>query len=485
MDGSAVIASGPRSDVFGTGSNSSMRLGMLPAGVGAKLWGSRIGGPRLLYGLIGTLAVVATAASAGVLAGGWAALAGAALIALCPHHVHFSRSSNNVILDSLFVTGGALFLFLVLRSGSPRHACLAGACAGLALYGYGGGRVMPVVVVLSLPVVLWRFRASGGRQTLLVLALAAGFSAAGGPNLRFAASRFSEWNGRFNQTSVFASEWHRDELARQGSEKGVLLNQFRLGTIGLLSSAPTIDIYTGRPMIAPAVLPALGIVGLGWLLGRRRFADGFIAALVVGGNLAGVALTMSTPQPQRASSLVPMLAVLGGAAVAGLLAIVPERVGRAPLRAALGCLVIGAFLAREAAGFPLSWEPYAEAGGRHAAFAQSMAATVAAPAFAAEQIYFHAAPFLYWEFPSIRYLLPGRQAVDVFEERPASFPPGLHLCSEEYQERCRAWATNLGIVRGVALAHPAYPKKNLGFLFRVPARPAEPPPIDRQPGPAL
>ena len=74
-----------------------------------------------------------------------------------------------------------------------------------------------------------------------------------------------------------------------GWETQVLLNQVRLGTIGVLSSGPTIDIFTGVPMIAPPLLPALGIAGLGWLYGRRRFfSEASLAALVIGGNLAGV-----------------------------------------------------------------------------------------------------------------------------------------------------------------------------------------------------
>ncbi len=487
MDGKELLGPGPRSDVFGTGSNSSMHLGMLPAGIGPRLWSSPIGGARLLYGVIGTLAVAATAATAGLLGGSWAAIAAAALIALCPHHLYFSRSAQNVVLDSLFVTVGVLFLLAVLRSGSPRYACLAGAFSGLALYGYGGGRVMPVVLLMSLPVLFWRFRATRRRQLLIALGLVAGFLVAGGPNIRFAASHFADWNGRFNQTSVFAPAWHREELALRGSEASLLINQFRMGVIGLLSSPPTIEDFMGHPMIGPPVLPALGIVGLGWVLGRRRFAEGFLLALVVGGNLAGVALTLSTPQPQRASSLVPMLAILGGAAFAGFLGLLPERVGSAPVRPALGALLVGLFLARQVAGFPLDWDAYGEAGGRHAALSQSMSTLLAAPAFAGEKIYFHGAPHIYWAFPSIPYLLPGRQAVDVLEP-PTSLPPGLHMWSEEYLANGRKWAKDLGIRHAIRLAHPAYPAQELGLVFRVTAEP-EPPATPNAapgvPGPAL
>jgi hypothetical protein len=468
MDGQELLNRRGASDPFGTGANSSMRLGMLPGGVGAALFDSKVAGARRLYALIGTLALAATAATAWLLGGPWAALGGLALIAFAPIHVHFSRSSNNVVVDSLLVTAGVFFLLAVLRTGSPRLACLAGVFSGLSLYGYGGGRVMPVVLLASLPVLLWRFRAAPrGRRALLVLAVVAGFGIAAGPTLHYASTHFEKWNGRFNQTSIFEPGWHRAEVARLGSEANLYLNQIRLGTIGLLSSPPLIDIYTGFPQIAPAVLPALGIVGLGWLYGRRRIAEATIAGLVVAGNLAGVSFTVSTPQAHRASSLVPMLAVLGGIAVAGFLAAFPERARGVPWRAAIGSLLIGGFLARQVSGFPLDWSEYKGAGGGHAALAQSVCLFVGSPRYQHELVYFHGGSFVYWDFPSFRYFLPDRSVIDVVENNPKSFPPGLHVFSEEFLRRGAEWASALGL-RGIPLPHPADPFRNVAFAFLVP-----------------
>ena len=468
MDGRELLDRSGASDPFGAGANSSMRLGMLPAGAGATLFDSKIAGARRLYALIGTMSLVATAGAAWILAGPWAALGGLALIAFSPIHVHFSRSSNNVIVDSLLVTSGVFFVLALLRTGSPRSACLAGVFSGLSLYGYGGGRVMPVVLLASLPLVLWRFRAARGRPALLALAMVGGFLIAAGPNLHYASSHFDTWNGRFNQTSIFEPAWHRAEVARLGSEANLFLNQIRLGTIGLLSSPPLIDIFTGFPLISPAPLPALGIVGLGWLYGRRRFAEATIAGLVVAGNLAGVSFTVSTPQAHRASSLVPALAALGGVAVAGFLAALPERAKGVPWRSVVGSLLIGVLLARQVSGFPLDWSPYKNAGGGHAALAQSVWQFVEAPRYQRETLYFHGGRYVFWDFPSFRYLLPDRRVIDVAEEKPASFPPGLHVCSEEFLWIGQEWARTLGLPRGVRLAHPADPRRDVGFAFLVP-----------------
>ncbi|MEP6995532.1 MAG: glycosyltransferase family 39 protein [Acidobacteriota bacterium] len=480
MDGRGILDRSDGSDPFGSGVNSSMHIGMMPAGAGAILFDSKLGGPRLFPAIIGVLAVAVTAGAAALLAGPWAALGAAALIALNPLHVHFSRSSNNVVVDSLTVTAAVLFLFAALKTGSPRSACLAGVCSGIALYGYGGGRIMPVVLLASLPMVLWRFRGHRRRQALLAGALIAGFLIAAGPNLHYAMLRFDEWNGRFNRTSVFEPRWNRQEVKIQGSETKVLLNQFRLGTIGLLSSGPTIDIFTGVPMIAPALLPALGIAGLGWLFGRRRsFAEALLAALVVGGNLAGVSLTLSTPQPQRVSSLVPMLAILGGVALAGFLALFPERAGGAPLKSALGALFVGVFLARQVSGYPLDWLPYAEGGGRHAAMAQSVCGLLSAPRYRDEPIYFHGSPFVYWDFPSFRYFMPGRKVTMMADEDPYSVPPGVHVFSEEYLEKAKSWAREMEIPHPIRLPHPAFVRQDIALVVLL--RTTTPPYVPESP----
>ena len=468
MDGLELLSGQGASDPFGAGANSSMRLGMLPGGAGATLFHSKVAGARRSFALIGTLALAATAAAAWLLAGPWAGLGALALIAFAPIHVHFSRSSNNVVVDSLLVTAGVGFLLALLREGSPRLAALAGTFSGLSLYGYGGGRVMPVVLACSLPLVLWRFRAApAGRRLLLVLAMAAGFAVTAGPTAHYASRHFDKWNGRFNQTSVFEKRWHKAEVERLGSETKLYVNQVRLGTIGLLSSPPLIDIYTGFPQIAPALLPALGIAGLGWLLGRRRVAEAAVAGLVVAGNLAGVSLTVSTPQAHRASSLIPMLAILGGVALAGFLGAFPEASRGVPWRAAVGALLVGAFLGRQASGYPLDWTAHRYAGGGHAALAQAVCRFVDVPRYRADPIYFHGGTFVYWDFPSFRYFLPDRQVTDVTKESD-SFAPGLHVFSEEYLRRGRRWAGELGL-RGIPLPHPADPQHDVAYAFVVPA----------------
>ncbi|MEP6995533.1 MAG: glycosyltransferase family 39 protein, partial [Acidobacteriota bacterium] len=324
MDGLGQIWRDPNDDPFGMGAQSCAHLSMLPAGIGYLLGSDPIGSPRVPYGIIGTAALVAAAGAAAVAGGPEAALFALALLVLQPQHIHWSRMSDLVVVDSVTVVAAVLAMLMAYRRGSPRSACFAGIFSGLTFYGYTGGRIMVVVALFFLPVLAWGARAVRPRRAWVLAALTAGFLVAAAPSIHYATKRFDEWNGRYNKTSVFFDkEWLPEEVKTQGSVWAVGLNQLRLGTIGLLSAPSTIH-YVGYPMIAPSILPALGIAGLAWLLGRGLLAEAYLFGLVVAGNLAVTCLSLSTPQPQRGSSLLSTLAILGGIAAAGFVSLFPQ-----------------------------------------------------------------------------------------------------------------------------------------------------------------
>ncbi len=100
-------------------------------------------------------------------------LLAAALLAVYPPHVHFSRIGLNNIADPLF---GTLALALLLRgwrlagqAGSGWAFALGGAALGLTQYFYEGGKAVYPVIVLALGAVLllallWRRGRWGGRN---------------------------------------------------------------------------------------------------------------------------------------------------------------------------------------------------------------------------------------------------------------------------------------------------------------------------------
>ena len=473
LDGRDWLLSPRPSDAFGTGWIGTIRLGMIPAGAATFVSESPIGGPRLPYAVAGTLSVAAAGLAAAAAAGPTAAVGCLALLALAPHHVHFSRLASVQILDSLFGALALGLLLLLRRCGSPRVAAFAGVAAGLSLYGYAGGRVIPVLFLAAMAWAGLTRRWTLRHRAWIVLALLAGFAVAAGPNLRFATNHFPDWNARFNQVSVFQDGWLKNEIRIYGSLGGVAGKQLKAGTLGLLYGHDTTAWFSGYPMLGPPVLVGAALAGFGWLVGRRRGFEATLLGLLVAGNFAGVVLTSNVPAPQRFSSLLPALAILGGVAFAGFLKFLPEsRPGATPWRAAIGTLAAGALLVTGIRGYPLHGDPYVGYGGVHAALAQGAGALLVEPRFRGRPVYLHGRLHVDSSFPTFRYFLSGTRFID---DPPSSsgytkesFPPGLHLFSPEWLEAAKDWKGQLGLAHGVPLAHPAYPTQDVGYVLVVP-----------------
>ncbi|MGE5277264.1 MAG: glycosyltransferase family 39 protein [Acidobacteriota bacterium] len=464
-----LLGGGSNDDLFGSGWYGTMRLGMLPAGLGALCSDDPIAGPRRPYAIAGTLSLAAAMAVGGLLAGGWGVLATGALLAAVPHHVHFSRLASVMILDALLA---CLFLLLALsvrKTASPAWGFWLGAVAGLALYGYTGGRVVPVAFLLTAPFLVFG-PAARGRRVLLAFAMAAGFALAAAPNLRFAARHFDQWNSRYNQIGIFHAGWWDPKVRELGRPARVMAEQFVAGTVGLLSRNSVWPWFPGYPIARPFFLPALALTGLGWLLGRGRIFSALLPGLVAAGNLAGVILTDSTPAPQRLSSLFPVLAVLGAAAIAGLLSLLPGPGERgAWVATGVGALALAGALLAGIEGVPPWWDPAPGYGGSQAAFVPAAARVLRAPRFARDPVYLHGLPYVDTQFPLYGYLLPESRLIDVETEkerdrRPA---PGLHLVVPEWASLASEWKARWGITRAIALPDPADPRRDVGCLVRV------------------
>lgn len=478
MDGTSLIREDLSSDPFGTGWIGTGRLGMLPAGAGALLSRDPVAGPRLLYAVAGTLSVVACAAAAGLIAGGWAALGCAALLAFSPYHVHFSRLAAVFILDALFAALAVSLLLKAHRSGSLVCGYLAGVSAGLSLYGYAGGRVIAVSFVAALPLLFFLSPAAHARRRWLLFSALTGLALTAAPGLRFAFHHADDWNARLNQVGILNSAWWGSQVSHLGSPAKVIGDQFVGSTLGLLSQHTMSDCYLGYPILSPVVLPALALAGLGWMAGRRQFFAAALLALIVAGNLANLMLTVPTPAPQRPSSLVPILAILGGVALAGFLESVPSRDAEGiPWRGTVGALLIGGLLVRTYGGPPRFWEPSPGYAGAHGAFVQSAYETLRSERYRGESIFLHGLPHLDRGFPTILYLLPQIHWVDVETREQEQSPPapGLHLFCPEWVPVARRWKARFRIPFGIALPYPGDPLHDIGYLFRAASPPARPP----------
>lgn len=458
---------GTRTDPFGTGWYGNSRLSLLPAGVGAILSGDPVVGPRLPYALVGILSVMASVAVAALLGGSWAALAAGALFAFVPQHVLFSRIACPMVLDSLSAPLVLAALVVFYRRGSARTGALAGLLGGLALYGYAGGKAIAVLSLFGAGVVVCS-RVARGRRRLLLCAILSGFLVTAGPNIHNAFQHFERWADRLHNKSLSNPLWWNGAIQTYGSSQAILLHQLRLGTLGLFSLPDPTVFGPTPPTFDPFLLPALGLVGLGWMLGRRLFFEFTVLALLVASNFAAVVLSVDSPASHRAPSLVPSLAILGGLAVAGFLSLLPsQRVGGVRWRSVTGVLWIGGLLAAGLTRFPLDEDNYAAYGGLR--FPQEASNLLNRPRFRKETIYLHGSPWMYGDLPTFQYLFAQRALTDVDPEGKETDPrqtllEGVHLFSPVWVPVGKSWAAELG-VRGLSLDYPAIQEVDRGYLF--------------------
>jgi 4-amino-4-deoxy-L-arabinose transferase-like glycosyltransferase len=111
---------------------------------GVYLLGNDLDGLRIVSSLFGVLNVVALYLLARVLFGRRVALVSAALLAVLPVHVQWSRIGLNNIVDPVL---GCLVFFFLARGikypdRMPGHFAWAGVCLGLTQYFYEGGRFL-------------------------------------------------------------------------------------------------------------------------------------------------------------------------------------------------------------------------------------------------------------------------------------------------------------------------------------------------------
>lgn len=150
----------------------------------ADLIGHNLAGLRLPSSLFGVLNVWALYLLARALFGGRVALMAAALLAVLPVHLQYSRIGLNNIADPFFGTMALYFLAVAWREPARRVACFAwaGVMVGLTQYWYEGGRFlfpalaltwMALIGVMAFPSVRRQNTAPRYMRALAVFALGA------------------------------------------------------------------------------------------------------------------------------------------------------------------------------------------------------------------------------------------------------------------------------------------------------------------------
>lgn len=232
-----------------------------------------------------------------------AAWTAAALWAVWPLAVHYTRIGTPEVLDLLFGLGGVWALMRGLRQRQVAWWALAGLLLGLGLAFTLAARLFLVLALGWLVLTWWLHpREWGGQWGGLSVALWMGWLAAS----PFAAEQgwgAALWRPAYRM-DVFATGWLAIVAAGEGmSQMALLARQAREALLGFIAR-PDRDRLFGwwAPLLdVPTRLALLMGVGAWWAEGARRRTWWFVGWLVL-----GVAYAALFPDPPASTKLLPL-----------------------------------------------------------------------------------------------------------------------------------------------------------------------------------
>ncbi|MFQ6101716.1 MAG: ArnT family glycosyltransferase [Anaerolineae bacterium] len=405
----------PLGNPFSTGWFSVPTMSFLAYGLSMRVFGESVAGLRALSALVGTLTVLTTFLLARELWGRRVAWLAAAVLACSHYHVHFSRLGSNQIADALFIT---LTLWLLVRGLRLRQAicfALAGAVMGLGWYGYFGARLTGIIVALYLAwraVVEHRFLARYGRLLLILLGAALVIVA---PLLFYYVDRPSALYSRPRQVSIFASGWLAREQEITGRSSASLLLQQFWKSISAFNYTldPTFWYHPDIPLL-DFVSGALFVLGLLWTTARCRWpANGLLLLWFWPALILGWVITENPPSSQRMTGIAPVLAIFAALGLSWLVC-VAQHVLRLTFHVSrFACCVLPIVIAVLNLHYYFAvYTPTCTYGNPTSEIATELSG------YLMQQnddyvVYFHAPPFMYWGFGTLRFMVPDVEGVDV------------------------------------------------------------------------
>jgi hypothetical protein len=300
--------------IFGPGFLGNPNLYPAMEGWLARLVGSSPADYRILSGIVGTVGVLATWRLGRRLVGPEAALAGAIVLATMPLSLHFSRSALNNITDPTALVVALLVLVRAITAGRVGDAAMAGVALGFGFYGYFGGRMFPVILLVALVVLVAGRRVRPREAIRLGGWMVAGFTVTALPLIMAFRRVPGELGGRLRQVSPFT----RDALAADPARTiEAYLESLRAAVLAPFTSTPELGpwfFYRDPPMLGWPVVFALAIGAAGFAVRIVRNRDVALVACVVAPAamlLGGVALTVPVAA-QRLVALTPLYALVAG-----------------------------------------------------------------------------------------------------------------------------------------------------------------------------
>lgn len=316
-------------------------LSFVPYAASYALMGPTILGLRLPSVIFGTLALLALYLFARRWFGALAALIATALVAVSHVGIHFSRIGLWNIQTLLYEVAAFALVARGVQTGRRLPMFTAGVIAGLALYSYTAGRLIPIVVVVFLATLLRPRRV--GRVLRLTAYFVFGVTVAATPlALNYVKDPSILEADRTASVWVLADENREHLEATMGTAAplAVLWQQVVRTVEGFGVLGDTSSQYgTEQPLVTPW-MACLALVGLvlaarRWRVARYRF----LLVWAVCGLLLGSILVLDPPSHTRLLVLVPLPYLLAALALATAVDAVRRRAPSLQLSVAVAAAV--------------------------------------------------------------------------------------------------------------------------------------------------
>jgi hypothetical protein len=404
----------PLGNPFSTGWYSVPTMSFLAWGLSMTVAGGGVAGLRALSALLGTATVIATLLLAKAQWGRRVGYLAAAVLACMHYHVHFSRLGSNQIGDGLVMSAALWLLSCGVRTRRAIYFGLAGVTIGAGWYGYFGARLTGVVAagyLCYLALSRTRFLAEYWRYLAL---LVAGALVVAAPLALHYLSYPDEAMARARQVNIFDSQWLSTEQALTGrTAASLLLEQaWKAFTAFHMTLDPTFWYHPSIPLL-DVVSGVLFSVGL--LVAVRRFRQPAGAMLLIWLGVAlflGWVLTENPPSSMRMTNTAPALAILVALGLDWVVGRVLAGLQAQEWYYQVVSVAIAALATLNTVYYFLVYSPARVYGNPTAETATELGRDLGSGEDGAV-VRFHGAPFLYWGFGTLQFLLPDTDGEDV------------------------------------------------------------------------
>lgn len=253
---------------------------------------------RVVSALAGSGAVIATYAWTRSMFGRQTAFLAAATLAWLDLHVLFSRIGIHNVVDTFTLTVSMAALWAAWKTGDRRVFILLGLAVGFSPFFYASGRLVPVLVFLTLLYLRSRPPHRPGTAEIAIVALVA---------LSVCLPLVLFW---LRYPDTWSAPLVRVALNFEGPVTPALIAQQAGRTAFGIISMPMIGFYDSG---APMLLPGQAVLFLGGLvLCGARWRDPRSVTLLLGlaGTIASGALSRDAPTSQRLLFATPYCAIL-------------------------------------------------------------------------------------------------------------------------------------------------------------------------------